>query len=58
MLTYVLNVATEPGFVIDEAETIWRHLDELPPGNRLDGRLADALFDALLGLRVTRPTGA
>ncbi|WP_228760024.1 hypothetical protein [Pseudactinotalea sp. HY158] len=52
----MLNVATEPGFVMDEAETIWRHLDKLLTGHRLDGRLGSALFDALLGLRVTRPS--
>jgi len=40
----------------DEAETQWRGLDELIGEYRLNDRISAALFDALLGLRVTRPS--
>jgi hypothetical protein len=40
----------------DEAETQWRKLDELLAGHKLNERVGAALFDALLGLRVTRPS--
>jgi Fic family protein len=40
----------------DEAETQWRKLDELIRKHRLNERIGAALFDALLGLRVTRPS--
>lgn len=40
----------------DEAETQWRQIDELLASHRLDDRVGSALFDALLGLRVTRPS--
>jgi len=40
----------------DEAETQWRKLDELLAAHRLNERVGAALFDALLGLRVTRPS--
>jgi hypothetical protein len=39
-----------------EAETQWTHIDQLISGHRLPDRLGNALFDALLGLRVTRPS--
>lgn len=38
-----------------EAEEIWRTLDTLIAQHGLHERTADALFDAVLGLRVTRP---
>ena len=38
------------------AETQWTHIDQLISGHRLPDRLGNALFDALLGLRVTRPS--
>ncbi|MFT3873873.1 MAG: Fic family protein [Nocardioides sp.] len=40
----------------DEAEVQWRKIDELVGQHRLDERLGAALFDALIGLRVTRPS--
>lgn len=40
----------------DEAEQQWRRLDELLQAHRLSDRIGAALFDALLGLRVTRPS--
>lgn len=40
----------------DEAEIQWRALDELVARHRLNERIGAALFDALLGLRVTRPS--
>jgi Fic family protein len=40
----------------DEAETQWRRIDELIGDHRLNDRIGAALFDALLGLRVTRPS--
>ncbi len=40
----------------DEAEVQWRILDELVAEHRLNERLGSALFDALIGLRVTRPS--
>ncbi|MGH3347072.1 MAG: Fic family protein [Nocardioides sp.] len=40
----------------DEAETQWRKLDELLRAHKLNERVGAALFDALLGLRVTRPS--
>lgn len=40
----------------DEAEIQWRALDELAARHRLNERIGAALFDALLGLRVTRPS--
>ncbi len=40
----------------DEAETHWRGIDELLAGHRINERVGAALFDALLGLRVTRPS--
>jgi len=40
----------------DEAETQWAHIDRLITQHRLPERLGNALFDALLGLRVTRPS--
>ena len=40
----------------DEAETQWRMIDELVAAHRLNERVGTALFDALLGLRVTRPS--
>jgi Fic family protein len=39
-----------------EAETQWTHIDQLITRHRLPDRLGNALFDALLGLRVTRPS--
>ncbi|HET7387607.1 MAG TPA: Fic family protein [Nocardioidaceae bacterium] len=39
-----------------EAETQWRKLDELLNAHRLNDRVGAALFDALVGLRVTRPS--
>ena len=38
-----------------EAELLWSTIDELVAQHSLPSRSADALFDALLGLRVTRP---
>ncbi|WP_206443650.1 Fic family protein [Nocardioides turkmenicus] len=40
----------------DEAETQWRRLDALLDGYKLHDRVGAALFDALIGLRVTRPS--
>lgn len=40
----------------DEAETQWRKLDELLANYKLNDRIEAALFDALIGLRVTRPS--
>ncbi len=40
----------------DEAETQWRRIDELLGSHKLNERVGAALFDALLGLRVTRPS--
>lgn len=40
----------------DEAETQWQQLDELLSEHRLNERIGAALFDALIGLRVTRPS--
>jgi len=40
----------------DEAETQWRKIDELLEAHKLNERVGTALFDALLGLRVTRPS--
>ena len=40
----------------DEAEVQWRKIDELISEHRLNDRLGAALYDALLGLRVTRPS--
>lgn len=38
-----------------EAERLWTMIDSLVSLHRLPDRAAEALFDALLGLRVTRP---
>lgn len=40
----------------DEAEAQWRRLDELLADYKLNDRIGAALFDALIGLRVTRPS--
>lgn len=40
----------------DEAERLWSALDALVAEHRLPDRVADPLFDALLGLRVQRST--
>lgn len=40
----------------DEAEVQWRRIDELIADRRLNDRLGAALYDALIGLRVTRPS--
>ncbi len=40
----------------DDAETQWRRIDELIGEHHLNDRIGAALFDALLGLRVTRPS--
>lgn len=40
----------------DEAETQWQQIDELLTTHKLNDRVGAALFDALLGLRVTRPS--
>ena len=40
----------------DEADEQWRHIDALLAQHRLPERVGNALFDGLLGLRVTRPT--
>ena len=40
----------------DEAETQWRSIDALLAMHKLNDRVGTALFDALLGLRVTRPS--
>lgn len=40
----------------DEAETQWREIDGLLEELSLNDRVGAALFDALLGLRVTRPS--
>ncbi|MGL5864763.1 MAG: Fic family protein [Dermatophilaceae bacterium] len=39
-----------------EAERLWNVVDDLVAEHRLPSRTADILFDALLGLRVTRPS--
>ncbi len=39
-----------------EAELQWRRIDELLADHKLNERIGAALFDALLGLRVTRPS--
>jgi Fic family protein len=39
-----------------EAETQWEHIDQLITRHKLPERLGNAMFDALLGLRVTRPS--
>lgn len=40
----------------DEAEVQWHKIDELVAQHRLNERLGAALFDAMIGLRVTRPS--
>lgn len=40
----------------DEAEAQWRAIDELLTAHKLNDRVGAALFDALLGLRITRPS--
>lgn len=40
----------------NEAEIQWRKIDELIAAHRLNDRLGAALYDALIGLRVTRPS--
>ena len=40
----------------DEAEIQWRKIDELVAKHRLNERIGAALLDALIGLRVTRPS--
>jgi len=40
----------------NEAEIQWRKIDELVTQHRLNDRIGAALFDALIGLRVTRPS--
>lgn len=40
----------------DEAEEQWRRIEELLAAHTLNERVGAALFDALLGLRVTRPS--
>jgi len=40
----------------NEAEIQWRKIDELVAAHRLNDRIGAALFDALIGLRVTRPS--
>lgn len=40
----------------EEAERQWREIDELISEHRMNDRVGAALFDALLGLRVTRPS--
>lgn len=39
-----------------EAETMWEEIDRLLKTHKLNERVGQALFDALLGLRVTRPS--
>lgn len=39
-----------------EADDQWRAIDALLAEHRLPTRMAEAVFDAILGLRVTRPT--
>lgn len=39
-----------------EAEELWRHVDEVIAEHSLPERTGDPLFDALLGVRITRPT--
>jgi Fic family protein len=41
---------------VDEAERSWVALDRLMTEHRLPDRVGDPLYDALLGLRVRRPT--
>ncbi|HVK29107.1 MAG TPA: Fic family protein [Nocardioides sp.] len=40
----------------DEAEIQWHKIDELVSEHRLNERIGSALFDAMIGLRVTRPS--
>lgn len=40
----------------DEAARLWARIDDVIAEHGLPERVADPLFDALLGLRVTRPT--
>jgi len=40
----------------DEAEIQWRKIDDIIAQYRLNERIASALVDALIGLRVTRPS--
>lgn len=40
----------------NEAEIQWRKIDELIAAHRLNNRIGAALFGALIGLRVTRPS--
>lgn len=40
----------------DEAEAQWRRLDDILADHKLQDRVGAALFDALIGLRVTRPS--
>ncbi len=40
----------------DEAEAQWQNIDELLATHKLNERVGAALFDAMLGLRVTRPS--
>jgi hypothetical protein len=40
----------------DEAEVQWRKIDELIAAHGLNERIGAAIFDALIGLRVTRPS--
>lgn len=39
-----------------EAEKLWASIDEIVATHELPQRAAEALFDVLLGMRVTRPT--
>lgn len=39
-----------------EAEVLWRHIDDLVAAHRLPERVGDAVFDALIGARVQRPS--
>ena len=39
-----------------EAERLWASIDDTVRENQLPDRVSDALFDVLLGMRVTRPT--
>lgn len=40
----------------DEADVQWRRIDELLATHRLPERVGDALFDALIGARLQRPS--
>jgi len=40
----------------NEADEQWRAIDALLAENKLPSRMAEAVFDAILGLRVNRPT--